>query len=95
MVIYVDDVLVTGSYEQDIIDLKQYLDAIFTIKDLGYAKYFLGLEIAKNEQGTYLNQCKYILDLLQDTGLTGCKAVSTPFRSSLKLIAKDEEPFVE
>lgn len=93
LLICVDDVLVTGSHEPDISALKQYLDDLFTIKDLGQAKYFLSLEIARTDQGTYLNQRKYVLDVLQDTGLTSCKAVSTPFPPSLKLSAKEGASF--
>lgn len=61
--------LITGPSDEDIASLKEYLNDLFTIKDLGYAKYFIGLEIARNEAGTYLNQRKYMMDLLSDTGL--------------------------
>lgn len=44
-----DDVIITGSYIALIEKLKQYLDDLFTIKDLGYAKYSLGVEIARND----------------------------------------------
>lgn len=44
--VYVDDVLLTGTHETDINVVKQFLHTKFTIKDLGYAKYFLGIEIA-------------------------------------------------
>lgn len=60
--------LITGPSEEDIASLKHYLDGMFTIKDLGYAKYFIGLEIAQTAGGTYLNQHKYVLDLLTDAG---------------------------
>ncbi|KAK6135902.1 hypothetical protein DH2020_030389 [Rehmannia glutinosa] len=76
LLVYVDDVLITGTDSQDIADLKRYLDDLFTIKDLGFAKYFLGMEIARNEDGTVLNQRKYILDILRDTGMLHCKAAS-------------------
>ncbi|KAK6119428.1 hypothetical protein DH2020_046828 [Rehmannia glutinosa] len=85
LVVYVDDVLVTGSNLADIDALKSNLHKLFTIKDLGHAKYFLGLEIARSSSGTYLNQRKYILDILKDVGLLGCKPVSTPFPHGLKL----------
>lgn len=51
-----DDILVIGSHEAGISALKQYLDDLFTIIDLGHAKYFLGLEISRTDQGTYLNK---------------------------------------
>ena len=52
-----------------IIEVKEFLHQQFTKKDMGYAKFFLGLEIARSEQGIYLNQRKYIMDIINDAGL--------------------------
>ncbi|GKE65617.1 retrovirus-related pol polyprotein from transposon TNT 1-94, partial [Tanacetum coccineum] len=82
---YVDDVLLTGNSPTVISQTKVVLDAKFTIKDLGLAKYFLGIEIASLTQGTYLTQRKYILDLLHDAGLTASKPVNSPLPPKLKL----------
>ncbi|KAK6149314.1 hypothetical protein DH2020_016839 [Rehmannia glutinosa] len=95
LLIYVDDVLVTGSHSSDIKALKAYLHQLFTIKDLGQAKYFLGLEIARGSDGTHLNQRKYILDILQDTGLLLCKPAALPFPQGLKLESKGRSPLAE
>ncbi|KAL0347878.1 UNVERIFIED_CONTAM: Retrovirus-related Pol polyprotein from transposon RE1 [Sesamum calycinum] len=46
LIVYVDDVLLTGNSLDDLNAVKSYLDDLFTIKDLGNAKYFLGLELA-------------------------------------------------
>ncbi|KAL0448135.1 UNVERIFIED_CONTAM: Retrovirus-related Pol polyprotein from transposon TNT 1-94 [Sesamum latifolium] len=47
LLVYVDDVLITGTSEAKITEVKSFLDSAFTIKDLGHAKYFLGLEITR------------------------------------------------
>ncbi|KAF5451224.1 hypothetical protein F2P56_026344 [Juglans regia] len=86
---YVDDIVVAPNYSQAVLDLKQFLDTKFKIKDLGSLKYFLGLEIARNPTGIQVCQCKYALDILHDSGLLGCKSSSTPMDSNLKL-SKDE-----
>ena len=70
---YVDDVLITGQDTIVVLDLKQALDQAFTIIDLGHMRYFLGTEVARSSARTLLNQRKYIIDILQDAGLTGCK----------------------
>ncbi|KAL0448171.1 UNVERIFIED_CONTAM: Retrovirus-related Pol polyprotein from transposon RE2 [Sesamum latifolium] len=85
LLVYVDDILITGPSQSAIQAVKDYLHALFTIKDLGDARYFLGLEIARNPSGTYLAQTKYILDIVKDTKLQHSKSVSTPFPQGLKL----------
>ncbi|GKD19586.1 retrovirus-related pol polyprotein from transposon TNT 1-94, partial [Tanacetum coccineum] len=83
--VYVDDVLITGNTPTEIDTLKKSLDDKFTIKDLGLAKYFLGIEICHTSTGTHLNQRKYILDLLTDAGLTATKPNPSPLPTNLKL----------
>ncbi|KAK4410117.1 Copia protein [Sesamum angolense] len=45
-----------GNSVDDLDKVKRYLDDLFTIKDLGHAKYFLGLELARSSHGTYISQ---------------------------------------
>lgn len=54
LLVYVDDVLITGAILSHIEALKAHLHAFFTIKDLSFAKNFLGVEIARNYIGTTL-----------------------------------------
>ncbi|GKB45963.1 RNA-directed DNA polymerase [Tanacetum coccineum] len=90
--VYVDDILLTGNSMQVINGTNQALDQKFTIKDLGLARYFLGIELCKTAQGTYLLQRKYILDLLQDAGLTTAKPTSFPLPQNLKLALNKGNP---
>nr|GEW51275.1 hypothetical protein [Tanacetum cinerariifolium] len=85
VLVYVDDMLITSDCQQEILFLKQALHQKFTIKDLGLAKYFLEIELCRTSVGTYLNQRKYILDLLSDTGLTAAKPKEFPLPIQLKL----------
>ncbi|KAL0424094.1 UNVERIFIED_CONTAM: Retrovirus-related Pol polyprotein from transposon RE1 [Sesamum radiatum] len=85
LLVYVDDILLTGSSLEEIQAVKCYLHDLFTIKDIGEARYFLGLEIARNSKGSYVAQTKYILDIVKDTGLLEAKAASTPLPQGLKL----------
>ncbi|KAL0437506.1 UNVERIFIED_CONTAM: Retrovirus-related Pol polyprotein from transposon RE1 [Sesamum radiatum] len=47
LLVYVDDILLTATTMDLIQSVKDYLHSLFTIKDLGKARYFLGLEIAR------------------------------------------------
>ena len=79
ILVYVDDLLILGSNTSGIAQLKQDLNQDFTIKDLGMARYFLGIEIARSSTDTFLNQRKYVLDILYDARLTGGKPAKFPF----------------
>lgn len=89
VVAYVDDLLVAGTHLSQIQHLKYKLHAEFTIKDLGPLKYFLDIEVTRDSSGILLNQRKYILDLLHNTGMTDCKAATCPFPQGLKLSKHD------
>ncbi|KAL0303695.1 UNVERIFIED_CONTAM: Retrovirus-related Pol polyprotein from transposon RE2 [Sesamum radiatum] len=84
---HVYDILVMAPTEDLIAEIKQYLDALFTIKDLGYAKYFLGLEIARSTEGMSITQHKYAMDIITDTSMISATSVSTPLPPGLKLSA--------
>ncbi|KAL2250242.1 UNVERIFIED_CONTAM: Retrovirus-related Pol polyprotein from transposon RE1 [Sesamum indicum] len=85
LLVYVDDILLAGVDIDDVKKVKAYLHQLFTIKDIGQARYFLGLEIARNSQGIYLAQTKYVMDILANTGLTDAKIAATPLPPGLKL----------
>ncbi|XP_028753328.1 uncharacterized protein LOC114712935 [Neltuma alba] len=90
VLVYVDDLLITGNSEDRIREVKDYLHRQFKIKDLGEIKYFLGIEIARSQKGIILSQRKYVLDLISDAGLSGCRPLSVPMGQNLKLRAFEE-----
>jgi len=78
-------VVLIGNSIAEIIVVKAHLHSRFHIKDLGPIKYFLGLEVSRSLDGLVLNQRKYCLDLISETGMLGCKPTPTPFDPSIKL----------
>ncbi|CAM8901506.1 unnamed protein product [Rhodiola kirilowii] len=85
LLVYVDDVILTGTSQSIIDEIKRYIHQKFHIKDLGVLKYFLGLEVARSHTGIFLNQRKYVLELLEDSNLTECKPSRTPMDIKHKL----------
>ncbi|RVW95281.1 Retrovirus-related Pol polyprotein from transposon RE1 [Vitis vinifera] len=77
-IVYVDDIIITGDDEEGIENLKKLLTREFEIKDLGQLRYFLGMEVGRTKEGIVITQRKYVLDLLQETRMLGCKPVDTP-----------------
>jgi len=91
LLIYVDDILLTGNDLQEINHLKAHMLKCFRIKDLGDLRYFLGIEFSRSKEGIYMTQRKYALDILQDVGLTGARPASFPMEQNLKLSTDDGE----
>ncbi|KAL0399261.1 UNVERIFIED_CONTAM: Retrovirus-related Pol polyprotein from transposon RE1 [Sesamum radiatum] len=85
LLVYVDDIILTGASECQLTAVKDYLDRLFTIKDLGPAKYFLGLELTRSTHGLHVSQRKYLQDILLDASMTEAKPASTPFPPGLRL----------
>ncbi|KAJ9564443.1 hypothetical protein OSB04_000409 [Centaurea solstitialis] len=85
LLLYLDDMIITGSDSTGITLLKQSLSASFEMKDLGKPHYFLGLEVLSDSRGTYLCQAKYTSDLLSRAGITDQKVVSTTLEPNLHL----------
>ena len=82
LIVYVDDIVLTGNSTAEINKLKELLAREFEIKDLGNLKYFLGMEVARTRKGISVSQRKYVLDLLNETGMMGCKPAETPMDSN-------------
>ena len=85
LIVYVDDMVLTGDDPCEMKALQEYLATKFEMKDLGQLKYFLGIEVARSKHGVLLSQRKYVLDLLTETGMLGCKPVETPMEMNHKL----------
>ena len=85
LLVYVDDIVITGNNVDEIEKFKSFLNSKFMIKDLGPLKYFLGIEVLDNDIGLCLSQRKYCLDLLHEYGLLACKPAATPLQQNVVL----------
>ncbi|KAJ0922526.1 putative RNA-directed DNA polymerase [Helianthus annuus] len=98
LLVYVDDIVLTGNDISEIDKVKKLLQSKFLIKDLGLLKYFLGIEVIRSSQGICLSQRKYCLDLLAEFGLTGCKPVNTPIEQNYSVVSsckQNDEPLLD
>ena len=65
LVVYVDDIVITGSDQDGIQRLKQHLFNHFHTKDLSKLKYFMGIEVAQSSSGVVISQRKYAINILE------------------------------
>ncbi|XP_017431755.1 uncharacterized protein LOC108339119 [Vigna angularis] len=77
MLVYIDDIIITGNNIYDIDNITDLLNDSFRIKNLGNLSYFLGSEVVRSSAGILLTQRKYALDLLKETGMLDAAPVST------------------
>ncbi|CAA3011465.1 retrovirus-related Pol poly from transposon TNT 1-94 [Olea europaea subsp. europaea] len=89
LLVYVDDIIIAGNDVMYIDQFKKVLDQRFKLKDLGTLKYFLGLEVARNNTGISICQRKYALEVLEDVGYLGAKPAKIPLQQNLKLSKSD------
>ena len=90
LVVYVDDIVITGSDSKGISSLKSFLQSQFHTKDLGMLRYFLGIEVMRSKHKIFLSQRKYVLDLLSETGKLGVKPCSSPVVPGVHLTREGE-----
>ncbi|KAA8517060.1 hypothetical protein F0562_017122 [Nyssa sinensis] len=91
ILLYVDDMIITGDDLSGIRDLQHFLSQNFEMKDLGQLNYFLGLEVTFGSDGYYLSQAKYASDLLSKAGLTDSKTCTSPLDPNVRLLVTNGE----
>ena len=89
VLIYVDDLIISGNDHDSIQQFRIYLGECFYIKNLGVLKYFLGVEVAQSSDGIFLCQRKYVLDIIFEVGLLVAKPVSVPMEQNHRLMLAD------
>ena len=89
LLVYVNDIIITGTGCGLITKLQRMLHTTFHMKDLGQLTYFLGLEVHHRASGIFVNQHKYIQDLITLASLEDTSFVDTPMEVNVKC-RKDE-----
>nr|KYP50444.1 Retrovirus-related Pol polyprotein from transposon TNT 1-94 [Cajanus cajan] len=90
LLIYVDDIIITGSSSSFLSSFIKQLNIMFALKDLGSLHYFLGVEACRDASGLYLKQTKYVLDLLKKFNLEHVSSCPTPMVTGRSLSEEAE-----
>nr|KYP69546.1 Retrovirus-related Pol polyprotein from transposon TNT 1-94 [Cajanus cajan] len=83
--LYVDDLIFTGSNAKLIKEFKEIMMKEFEMTDLGLMKYFLGLEVKQSNEGIFISQERYALEILKKFKMEDCNPVSTPMEPGTKI----------
>ncbi|KAM1859213.1 hypothetical protein ACFX13_011547 [Malus domestica] len=93
LLLYVDDIILTGSNPVKIQVVIHNLADVFDLKDMGQLTYFLGLQIHYNADGSlFVNQSKYTKELVKKAGIEHCKPTSTPSKPHSQLLTTEGIP---
>eukprot|EP00253_Pinus_taeda_P016749 PITA_16749 len=95
LVLYVDDIILTGSDSNLINHVKSSVKNKFEMTDLGHLHYFLGLQVLQSKEGISLSQSKYACGLLCHFHMEYCKPTPSPFQSGAKLFVTCTSPEVD
>ncbi|KAK2403095.1 putative mitochondrial protein [Trifolium repens] len=88
--IYVDDIIFGSTNPSLVKSFSSLMQGEFEMSMMGELTYFLGLQIKQLEEGTFIYQTKYCLELLKKFGMTDSKHMETPMASTCAL-SKDEK----
>ena len=96
VVLYVDDLNITGNDEDMVNRTREILSLEFEMTDLGLMHFCLGIEVWQQEAGKiFISQQKYTLEILKAFGMADCKPISTPMEVNVKLSTEDTSPLVD
>ena len=87
ILVYFDDILVTGSNDIEVQKLIDKLHDHFTLKDLGLVDYFLGIQVKQTSEGLHRSHTRYITDLLSKGKMQIARSVNASMTSRLNLTA--------
>nr|GEZ12820.1 ribonuclease H-like domain, reverse transcriptase, RNA-dependent DNA polymerase [Tanacetum cinerariifolium] len=88
--VYVDDIIF-GSIKKSWCDeFETLMKNRFQMSSMGELAFFLGLQVKQKEDGIFINQDKYVAEILKKFNFLSVKTVSTPIETKKPLV-KDEE----
>ncbi|KAK1628939.1 hypothetical protein QYE76_003254 [Lolium multiflorum] len=92
LLLYVDDMIITGDDPEYIAFVKARLRDQFLMTDLRPLRYFLGIEVSSTSDSFSISWEKYIQDLLARAALGDARTVDTPMELNVKLRPTDGDP---
>ncbi|GJS38509.1 zinc finger, CCHC-type containing protein, partial [Tanacetum coccineum] len=90
--LYVDDMLIFGTDQNQVEKTKKFLSLRFSMKDIGEADVILGIKIKRENKGIIITQSHYIEKILKKFNREDCSPISTPMDSVEKLKPNTGKP---
>jgi hypothetical protein len=83
--IYMDDIIFGGSSHSLVSSFQEMMENEFQMSMIGELTFFLGIQVKQMKQGTFVQQAKYMKDLMKKFNMDELKSVSTPMSTAVSL----------
>lgn len=87
--------IMNGSDTLLMTQVTEFLSSHFKIKALGELHFFLGIHATRNESGTFMNQHKYVTDLLAEFDYLGSRKSVVPIEQHHELLHESDSPLLQ
>ncbi|GKD16836.1 putative ribonuclease H-like domain-containing protein, partial [Tanacetum coccineum] len=88
--VYVDDIIFGSTKKSLCVEFEQMIHKRFQMSSMGELTFFLGLQVKHKDDGIFISQDKYVVDILKKFDFPTVKTISTPIKTN-KALLKDEE----
>ncbi|GKB62687.1 putative ribonuclease H-like domain-containing protein [Tanacetum coccineum] len=88
--VYVDDIIFGSTKKSLCVEFEQMMHKRFQMSSMGELTFFLGLQVKQKDDGIFISQDKYMVDILKKFNFANVKTTSTPTETN-KALLKDEE----
>ncbi|GKC10886.1 putative ribonuclease H-like domain-containing protein, partial [Tanacetum coccineum] len=88
--VYVDDTIFGSTKKSLCTEFEKMMHKKFQMSSMGELTFFLGLQVKQKENGIFISQDKYVIEILKKFGFTDVKTASTPMETQ-KILLKDED----
>jgi hypothetical protein len=83
--IYVDEIIFGDSSHVVASGFQEMMEKEFQMPMMGELTFFLGIQVKQMKQGTFIDQAKYMQDLMKKFNMAELKHVSTPMSTAVTL----------
>ncbi|GJV71647.1 putative ribonuclease H-like domain-containing protein [Tanacetum coccineum] len=88
--VYVDDIIFGSTKKSLCTEFEKMMHKKFQMRSMGELTFFLGLQVKQKEDGIFISQDKYVIEILKKFGFTDVKTASAPMEAQ-NLLLKDED----
>ncbi|GJQ99338.1 putative ribonuclease H-like domain-containing protein [Tanacetum coccineum] len=93
--VYVDDIIFGSTKKSLCIEFEQMMHKRFQMSSIGELTFFLGLQVKQKDDGIFISQDKYVVDILKKFDFATMKTTRTPMETNKALLKDEEATYVD